>query len=296
MADLSRPISYNGWTAENDIDFAPGRPGKGFVVDTFDYGTVPASYYLDKKALQDGADAADIFLGPRTIQIDCAIYGSTQGNMWDRLRVFRTAFSPLIAYNNNSGELGFQPLKFFEQTGTTATWDPASFPSGIPLEIRCRPVSPPTYRVTRDQQGGRAAGGSVIRATARLIARDPRIYLQTSTSISISTSTQTVTNRGNYPSLPVITFGMSAAGSASALFSIDGYQLRLNLASISSGSYSVRYSSRVIVNASGVFQNSLFDNTFDNRFGAMDPSGSVVYGANLTGMTSPTLTFTEAFP
>jgi hypothetical protein len=294
--DLGQAISYNGITLSNNPTFDPSTPLRGVVVTACDFGDVDSVGYLEKRALQDGMDANDVFLGARTVIIDAAIYGSSIGDMWDILNGFVQSFSPVIAYNFNSGGKGFQPLQFVRPTSDTATWPTATYPNGIPLEIDCRPLGPPKYRVVRDEQGGLATKGSSIRARAVLVAADPRIYLQSSTSIVITTSSQTAANRGSYPTLPILTFAMTAAGHASATFSIDGLSIRLNLSTVTTGSFTVRYTSRVILDQNSTFRNDLFDTSYTQRFAAIDAFDSVVIGTNLNGISAPTLTYTEAFP
>lgn len=287
---FDRPISYNGWTAAVTTQ-AGGRPTSGFLVDEFRPQPVPGVGYLDKRALQDGVDAGDVFLGPRQFTAVISVFGSSWGDFWDKADELQAAFSPTLAYDADSSALGFLPFDFIQPTADTATWDTGTYPYGIPMRYYLRPASSPDYSIRRDEVGGVAGGGISRQFTVPLLAKDPRKYLQDARSLTLTTSNQTATYRGNYSSLPVITFSLTASGSSALTFTIDSNSVVIDVSGQSSGTFDLDYANRTLIKSPSTALTGLIDSA---TYVAIGP-GSVVRRANDTGLSSGFVTYREAW-
>lgn len=292
--DLTQAVAYNGYTFPG-ITASPTGPSSGAAIERIDASWVETVGYDDKRALQDGKDAADTFLGERRVVINAGIYGSTRGATFDSLADVAAAFHPVTAYAADETNLGFLALDFYRPTGEISTWPTSTFPYGIPLRLYCRPIQPVTYRFVRDETGGVDGKGMAIKADINLWAKDPRFYLQTSQSIAITASTQTVTYRGDYRSFPVVSFTMSAAGSSVAQIVVAGGTVKIDLSGTTTGSYQIEYANRRIIKTSdGSLYNSIFDTSFAQDFREVK-TGSTFWISSLTGISSITLDYREAF-
>ena len=286
--DLTKPISYNGWTASQSLSKAAGSRLSGYLVKSVQVTDVDATQYMEKRAVHDGMSAADTYLNGRRIVMIVSVYGSTRGDAWDKLADLQEAFSPTIAYDADSANLGFLALDFYRPTADIATWPTSANPSGIPQRIYARPLFPPRYPLQRDGDGGT---GVALDTRVEMIARDPRIYHQTQQSVSLSTSSQTATNRGNYPSWPIVTFSITATGSSALTVVTAGYSVAINFSSQSSGDFTLDYSNRTL-EAGGTSYANLYTGT--PVFKQIAAGGSVVYLVNATGLTA-TMTYREAW-
>ena len=293
--DLSLPISYNGLTASGISAATAGAPQAGIVFESVDPSGVDVRQYTDNRATQDGLDAADAYLGGRTIQIFAAVYGSTLGDMWDRHALLIKAFNPVIAISNDSANFGFRPLKFFRPTADISTWPFSAYPSGIPLQIYCRPTTIGRYTVNRANTGGTASKGGVLRQQIGLMARDPRIYLQSAITAALTTATTSASHRGTHPTFPILTFAITSSGHSSTRFFLDSGSMHLNLAAISTGSYTVDYSQRTIVDNTGARRDELFNAALTQNFAQVTPGGSAIFVQNGGALSNPIFTYTEAW-
>lgn len=291
--DLSKKISYNSLTVNGVMSpTAAGTPMSGYVVDEINVSSVDVAQYVDKRALHDGVDAQDVYLGARTISGIVTAYGSSAGDFWDKAQGFLAGFSPTLGYAADTANIGFLPFDFYQPTADLATWPTLTYPSGIPLRYYCRPSAPPHYAITRDDQGGAAALGLAKPLRFSLVARDPRKYLQTSTVVAITTATQTAVYRGDYPTFPIVAFHISAAGHSAFTVTIDGGVVVLNLSAASVGTYTLDYATGSLTDTNGASKASLI--TSVTRLSTIK-SGSTFVMANATSVTSCTLTYREAF-
>lgn len=289
--DLSQPIAYNGLTT-GLTTASGGAPASGVIATRVVYDNIGTDGFLDKRALQDGLDASDVYLGGRSIEIDLAAFGTTYGATWDQVqRVMRT-FSPRYAFDNAPTLLGFRPIQFSQPTADTATWA-----SGlIPLQIYARPTAAPTFIIDRDGLGSpsvSAKGGKVL-MRATLLAKDPRKYVQTALSSTITTSAQSATHRGDCPTFPIITFSISATGHSALRFYVGGNFVQLNVSTISSGTYSVDFGQHTITKSDGTQRMDLLSQV--EAYNAIQPDDTTTfYMQNATGVSSATITYSEAF-
>lgn len=290
--DLSAPISYNGLTISGLTQTAGGKPSSGMVIENIDISDVDVDAYLEKRALHDGLNATDIYLGGRRVSIDAGIYGSTKAHGWDQLQAFVRAFNPRIAYNDNSGALGFANFDFRQPTTSTATWA-AGY---IPLRMGLRPLRPVRYSVSRAASIGGDADGVSFRANALLIAKDPRKYVQTATGpINVDAAVRTATSNGDFPTSPIFSWTMTAAGSASLTLIIDGRSTAINMSGQTSGTWTFDFSTRALSKAGTLFPQLIVSST---GFPDIQPGTTTTYTrANASGVSNGwiQMTYTDAF-
>ena len=290
--DLGASIIYNGHTALG-LTVAAATPSRGCVIESIDPIEIDAVGFLEKRALHDGLDAGDVYLGGRNVRISAGVYGTSDGDAWDQLDSFVRAYSPVNAFDADEAEEGFLAFKFFRPTADVATWPESTYPSGIPLQSYLRPARVPTYSVRRAPTSG--AKGFAIGVTVPMVARNPGLFLQSVTSISISSSTQTATNRGGHPTNHIITFSMSAAGSTAAQFIIDNFAITLDLSTTTTGTFTIDISDGQVYDSNNLLANRLLNNEFTQYFRRIKPGGSTIRRANATGMSSSTTAYREAW-
>jgi hypothetical protein len=288
--DLSLPLSYNGITTGTTL---AGGIQRGIVFNGVTPSQIPAIGYLDKSALRDGMDAADVYLAGRTFGIDAAVYGTTQGDAWDLMEGLMSAFDPINAYDADSDNDGFIAFDYTRPTANVATWPVSTYPNGIPMRMYLRPDGPPTFPVEVNV----AIKGYALRTTIRLLARDPRQYLQTTQSISINNSSAdvTATHRGTHPVYPILTFSMSAAGSTAARFLIEQQSVRLDLSTTTTGTFTVDWEFGTIKDENDDLANRLFNSSFTQGFHPIFGGGSRFLRENQTGISGGSLVWREAW-
>ena len=289
--DLTAPIIYNGLTVSGLTGTAGGSPSVGTVIERINISDMDVHAYLDKRALQDGVDAGDVYIGARTVIIDAAVYGSTKAHGWDNLQAWLRAFHPRIAFNADTANLGFLSMKFRQPTISTAVWTDAY----IPLQFYLRPARPASYVVERLPSGGVAGKGLAFQVQSALVARDPRKYVQTAQSILVNSNSQTVPHRGDYPTAPILTWTMTSGGPTALWFQVAGATTTINMTGVSSGTFTFDFGKRTLVDQTGASRASLF--TGQPQFNEIPPGGTTVGLFDNTGVGGGgvTLTYYEAF-
>lgn len=179
----------------------------GYLVDSIDPWSIEVAQTFEKRALRDGADASDVFLGKRSVRLVVSAYGSTKGDFWDKAQDLLAAFSPTLALNADTAQLGFLPFDFFQPTADISTWPTSTYPNGIPLRMYLRPVSIAGQVMDRDTDGGIASLGLAKKFTIGLVARDPLKVAINGTSSTASS----YTNKGDTPVYPFIYIAATTA-------------------------------------------------------------------------------------
>jgi len=198
--DFTKPITFNSLGINTLVGAPTGKAQSGYLLEQFDQSNLEIAAYAEKRALTDGIDASDVYLGRRRINAIVTVFGSTQGDFWDKQQDLLAAFSPTVAYTADTANLGFLPFDFYQPTADIATWPTSAYPDGIPLRYYLRPSQPPAYNARRDELGGTPALGLSNKYALALVARDPRKVAITATSSTASS----VTNLGDYPAVPTI--------------------------------------------------------------------------------------------
>ncbi len=100
--DFNRPITYQvagGTTIDfNSIgasEVTTTSPRGGYKVLSANFNAVPLIGYIDKRALRDGVDAADTYLGTRSLNIVCGVFGTSTGDLGDKVQAVLDAMRPI---------------------------------------------------------------------------------------------------------------------------------------------------------------------------------------------------------
>jgi hypothetical protein len=227
--DFSKPITIATTTSAsldiNSITAAPAAntPLSGYMVDSVSYAGTPITGFTDPLAQRDGAEADIALLAPRSVQIVCQVYGSSQADFYDRLNVLNAALAP---YPNFASAVdGFRNLDFNQPTSAYSAY--AS--TGIPMRLLVRPAALPNYNLrmanVTPQTTDRGLAASV---NITLACKDPRKICQTPITGSLASST-TLTNNGNYNAYPVFTLVATAAQTAT--ISTSAWTVSVSIAS-----------------------------------------------------------------
>lgn len=202
MADTTRPITYRGVNLNDAATDADTKRIVGNMVEEVRWFGVSGVSYTEKRAQEDGNDSADVYDGPRRVQVSGVTYGSTRGDMYDRAQALRAAFTPTLAYDDAPEQRGYQPFAFEEPTENLADFEDG-FKS---LFVMVRPVAQPDALINRDRTGSTDLKGGGLPWTVVLEAEDPIRYVSPETVIEFSGTGDgedvgfAMANRGDYPS------------------------------------------------------------------------------------------------
>lgn len=201
--DLTRAIVYGGFPL-NQVDVTPATdttPGpllSGCKVQKVSYGQVEVVGYTEKRALDEGLDASDVFTGRRMVTLEGTLYGVTRGDLFDRKRALQAACHPTLAEALDPENKGFNPLTFSELTNDLDNW-----PDGvIPMQMRLRATSGVVTAISANSSGDESEAASIPWQVS-FMAKDPRVYARERTVVAINstagTGSFTLTNRGTFP-------------------------------------------------------------------------------------------------
>lgn len=180
--DLLRPIRYRGFTF-NDVPLQVTGPRSvgGCTVQSVKLGDVDVAGYTEKRALGTGKDASDVFKGGYRFTIIGTLYGSSRGDLYDRLHSMESACDPELAYGDRPDLKGYCPITFYEPS------EHPDWPDGaIPLFMGVRALSGINHTVQRDGTGNSDDDAIAIPYAVTFEAIDPRKYVTTRQSINIS--------------------------------------------------------------------------------------------------------------
>ena len=172
--------------------------------------------YVEKRARGDGYDSVDVYLGSARLRLSGMIFGSNRGDTYDRLADLRAAFTPTLAYDDDSENSGYIPLYYTRPTNRTSDYETGK----IDLFINVRPLTVPQIVITSDNSGGyKDTEGFAISWVVDVEAKDPRSYSVIEKTIDLSTEFMgegTFNNIGNYPA--PIEFRLYADANSPAIF------------------------------------------------------------------------------
>jgi hypothetical protein len=284
------PVSYNGLLINTAV-VAAGTPTRGYRIDRFAPEPPPPSSYVEKRALGDGLDVGDVFLGGRQFGLIVTVLGTSAGDFWDLAQDLFAAFSPTIAYEADTANRGFLDYDFHQPTADIVTWPTSAYPYGIPLRYYMRPSSGPAYALERERDNA-GARGHAKQFSIQLLARDPRKYLQTATTTGqFTTANQTAVYRGDYWTYPIITFSLSATGHSAFTPNISGLDIQIDLSGHSSGTWTFDYGQRTLVLAGAASEGLI---VASQGYGVIEAGATFKY-TNPTGISSCTMTYREAW-
>ena len=292
--NLGGTVAYNGLSINTVTRQAGGLPASGYAVERFAPEPPPPTTYYEKRALADGMDAGDVYLGGREFGLIVTAYGTSAGDFWDKTQALFSAFNPTIVYEANSTVAGFIPFTFFQPTADVSSWPTSAYPNGIPMQYFMRPMAGPSYVIERDLDGGATTAPRSKTFNIRMIARNPRKVHSTEISATITTALQTATYRGDYPYPPIVQFSKTTGGSNTAFkIIVDGFSTIIDISPFSTGTFQLDYDKRT-------FQNVTAGTYHPGNISQLDgwpeiDSGSTFKLENPTDALNPTLRYYEAF-
>lgn len=200
--DTTQPIIYRGYTLNDpDLKFDTdlgglGTGAQGSVVDSFDISDVDIVQFVEKRALEDGMDASDVFQGARRVKMTGTLYGKTRGLFYDEVDKFMAATSAVLAQRDEPANKGYVPLYWAKPTNR-AEYEDDSYV--IEQFVYALPRTRHTM-IERDAQGGPQNKGLGATWSATFLLKDPAIYGVTPIDVDLSSGnvSDTWTNRGNY--------------------------------------------------------------------------------------------------
>jgi hypothetical protein len=200
-------IVYRGCKLNDSQIEASRVPGTGIgtgisgsMVDDWDFSDADVIQYMEKRSLQDGMDAGDVFIGARRLRMSGTLYDTTRALLFDRYWAFLAACNPVLAQRDSPADKGYCPLYF-----SVPTNDVVNYPAGvIPLRVLAIPRAKQiVWR--RDQQGGVEGNALAIPWQVTFQQRDPNIYAQDPQDYDLSaggTVSGNLVNRGTYITRP----------------------------------------------------------------------------------------------
>lgn len=242
--DITKDVLYRGFYV-NDEDIstnivAGGGAASGIagcVLDRADLSEVDVVQFTEKRAQSDGMDAGQPFLGMRRIRLAGTIYDVSRGLLFDRYWELRAALSPVMAYQDEIADYGYQPFYFSVPTNRTD-----DYPSGA-IDLRVLAM-PRAFQCDfdRDAIGGDDSDALALPWQATLVCKDPSIMAQTPIDIDLTTGSPvsgTLTNRGTYLT-PVQMLVVFPAAGGTLNCTIGGSVFQISVP-VSTGERTVRF-------------------------------------------------------
>jgi len=257
--DLTKPVFYRNLAINTVITQAGSRVLQGVSIEDIDYSLINAVGYQEKRAAADGVHASDVYLGARMINLSGLIYAASREDLFDRLHLIRSVFSPTSAYAEDPGDRGFIPLYFKQATADHTSWPGGTSPppftitdeaGTMNLLMNCRPMNgSPRFSISRDRL---LASDTPDRPTAtpwtvQLWAKDPRVYVNPEQSAALnglSLNTQynwTAQNRGDYetPMNILLSIGGTAPGGTKTfhLWGLNNIDMTITIENVANRNY-----------------------------------------------------------
>lgn len=272
--DLSQSIAYNGITCAPLTPSGGGGALSGTVLTSIDYAQVPVAINVEKRALTDGSTLSDAYLSARPMILNGQCYGTSEGDLWDKVNSWMAAFSP-----RSPSLFGTAALTYIQPSAQTTTW-----PTGIPLYMNMAPTREPWHGAV--SRVSSATGAHVLDVHAQLMAADPYQYINQAAQTAIiicSLTASAITYRGNAPAMSSI--------HAQVLLSATGPKIQLNLYGAGGATNSVGYSS-VTADLSGLSTGVIYDIDLSRHY--VTQAGVIVSGVlaagNVYGAVTPGVT------
>ena len=189
--DLTQDVIYRGYKL-NDADIltniaagaGPATGIAGCVIDSVDFSDVDVVQFLEKRSLQDGMDAGDVFLGARRLRMAGTLYAISRALLFDAYWALRAVLSPVLAQYDEPADKGYQPLYFMTPTNRLT-----DYPSGyIDLRVLALPRSFQAI-IQRDSLGGNDLDALAVSWQATFVCKDPSIMGETPQDYVFTTST-----------------------------------------------------------------------------------------------------------
>jgi len=229
LPDLNRDVIYrdapHSFTLNDSLitdTMTTGGSGTGLtgcVLDSIDTSDVDVVQFMEKRSMQDGMDAGDVFKGARRIHMSGVLYATTRPLLFDAKRALRAALDPKLAQLDVFEDKGFQPFYWSEPTADGRFNTDA-------IDFRVLAV-PKMYQeqIVRDRLGGPDTDALSIQFRATLVCKDPTIYMAQPQEVDIDgtgTFARSIENRGTYPAPLNLLFSVAAGAGGTVMFDIAG--------------------------------------------------------------------------
>lgn len=287
--DLSRPVLYRGFYLNDPVNLLIQPNGTvaggiaGSLLEEADFSDFDVVQFLEKKALSDGMDAGDVFLGGRRLGLAGTIYAATRPLLFDTVQALRAVMSPTLAFRESPADKGYRPLYFSVPTNRVEEYTSG----GIDLQMSMMPRKF-TVRYERRQQGSNDALPLAAPWTAILSARDPRILGEVPVDVAFTANASgTWVNRGDYyATLNMLLDVGSAGGSVTVAVGDSNFTITVPA---STGNRIIRYDGYdkvLTLEEANVEQLRMDLITFQNQTThPLIPHGASPYSFSKTGVT-----------
>lgn len=288
--DTTKQIIYRGYTLNDpelkfDAGVGQGKGAQGCVVDSFDISDVDIIQFLEKRALEDGMDAGDVFQATRRVRMTGTLYGKTRALFYDEVDDFMAATAAVLAQREEPADKGYRPLYFAKPTNRVE-YEPDSY------TIELQAYALPRVRnvaFERDSLGGGPNDGLAVPWNATWLMKDPALYSVDPVDVDLSGGNVSGSwvNRGNYISrLNALIVVGAAAGSIA--IAAGGVTLTITVPA-SSGNRTIRYNGKEKIltfeeNSVELIRFDLLGLDSSGGHPAIDP-GSSVYTVTFTSVT-----------
>lgn len=259
--DLTRPVNYRGFKLNGPLEYdANTHDLKGCQITSVQYGQVLGVGYDEKRALDEGRDASDVFLDQRLIALSGTLYGRNKAEAFDLFREFSEVMSPSAAYRDDPSHRGYSALTFWMPTDERypsnhpqagqPIWDNPAHPGLIPKMLQARPMATPSALFNTDRHGGGDNEALAIPWSAQLACKDPRMTNTEAKIINVDgayNGSGTLRNWGNVPAVLDIYLTLppriNGTGTSTFELTIEGVNHFIFTLPRSANSATLRYSS-----------------------------------------------------
>ena len=289
--DLTRNILFRNFLLNDSSirdNIVPG-PGShtgayGSIVESMDISDVDIVQFLDKRALQDGMDAGDVYKGGRRIRVAGTLFGVDRGDLFDRLDNMSAALDPVLSQGDSPIDKGYQPFEWAKPTNRVSDYNDGV----IELMLNAMPhtLNAP---ILRSEQSGKDDYGLALPWTAVLICKDPTITALTAQDYALTSASNTgnTVHRGNYPSvLNALIVVDTAAGSMSWQVGDSTFTITIPSSTFNRTIRLKGYDNVLTVEENGVESpnSGLISFSGDNTWPKI-PTGTNGYSVSYTGVT-----------
>jgi hypothetical protein len=305
--DLGKAITWADINL-NSVTLAPtGQPMSGYKVEKIVVSPPPLTQYVEKRALNEGLVASDVYLGGRNIMAIVTAYGTSAGDFWDKTqalaRVMSAPLRRLAAVDDDEENTeGFGYLSFYQPTMSTGVgqWPTSAYPNGIPLAYEVRPLQM-SYELERQHDD---SDGPMSKSfDMNWIARDPRkIHTTYASAVSVSGASTSLAYRGDYPNYPIVQWTQTAAGGGTMSLLVDGISIGVSISEITSGlpaNMNLDFNTRTLFQGDPLDSASTIRTEILSTIGGFPQvrNGSTFDTASVTGVANGTVTLKvlEAF-
>ena len=209
------PLDLNGIRDPNSVG---SSPLSGYSIEEADFSAVSVNSFSEDTPLVDGVDSYDAYLGSRQISLIVGVYGSTQGDFWDKLNDLNEALQP----NPRAADVSVYPalpadgrrkLSFTQQSELSADYS---------LYMLVRPVIMPRFATEKAASSGVDSKGYATTVQIVLSAEDPYKYFASSRTFTrVGSGNVSVINSGTTIAWPVITWANATSATVSATLGSD---------------------------------------------------------------------------